>query len=1454
MKKLSKSWIHFSENFSRVSVVPTGALFKFALGLCLAITLNAFEVRAGENPETFTSEQSRKLLAQYQILQEGKFFEHKPEEQLRRLLILEDAPYVETIEYLAKFIGVQCNEIIEQKSNGKIDGDSVHALNKGMDILIRLLNKNYLKHKTILGPLENLKNVLSVEEWKPLQGSSEALKLAFERNMEVHPRIAVTLFSGLSATPPIIDERSLGLLLRDKPYPLPKDVAMQLVFYFAHFKVAEVSAFYHRLISTSFFDSDGHTVAQDIEIFGRVMDVISKDPAFLEQKDLKLVLTNLQKQWWKAYHDRKNLGPEHADEAEGFRREATLLDSLLKPRSAEALAALKLPSLADLLASGSALSSKDSLKSQIEKLKKFKERMGKIVIGQAEAIEALFDIEFSKKLFPNRKVPEVLYLMGTPGTGKDTLAEAYVDQLLGYKGAHQTHLFRIPVAKDKTDISSILGSATGFVGSQDIPPLIRYLVEHSGGRYLIQEKTDHGSEAYIYQNPDWKGKNLPGYEPASNAVVFVNEFHNWSSEAKDEVLKQFLEKGLITIRRPGSSGLSQIFVPATVILASNEGMNLLTQTDRTGRTRGAKLTSDELQTNYFSVFMDKGRLKDAIQETNAGQSKSLAPKGISPEMLSRIPNSRIVLMKPFLPSELTQIAEIKLREMVDRFQDGPLKGIQFSFSKELLKYIQEFNYSAEEGARNINNNISSLIERTLKDAILAGKLTAGSSLIQLDVKVIKRNGQQLAELVFTEPNALNQKGSQDSRQFIAESANQKYSRTLSKNEVEKMKSLAARLKQHVVGQDLVLEKMANQLIIAKADGADVKVEKPAVKFFALGWSSTGKTETAKAIARELFDSESALKVFDFSQVRAVQDIKEKILGTIDHNGEPVKSEFMLEYDKRQGRIVVVLDEIANAPESVLNAIYDILREANVSTFSDGISRPMTNVIIVMTGNAGENAFKRIPQDIPLEEQMAAFEEVHRKTVEDPSLQRTILENHFSNAFINRVGEQNFFFYSPLGVEALRKLSHLKMQRALKEIANSAYAWKVQFKSLQAYLGFLDTIEQESMIVREQGSSIDRGVYNFINALRLKLILQNTAPNSIVTIDQPQLVSAIEGQRRSYNFNVEVQKGKTKQQTVVNVDGKIHSVEMKQNQESQVLTAYHEAGHEVVRQVLFNGEFASVLITTRPGVAHIGGEWIRYLGVAVSNQIESSRLNYANVIRLMAVNAAGYVAEGLISSDSQHDAGKRNDMERATNMAHKAILEWGLSGAWGKVSRPSTLSLTDYIASLSQEKRALLTQETDRMIQQAELLARAALLNNMKTFRDMGYKLAETGTLNRSEISRFYERNSLIRSDKFNWSLVEKNVAAQTPANTKSSIDSKGPKRLAQASGRSDLAMLQEMFATASNHIQWQYSNSVPANVADNGEILRREREARLAKVDLKIPDTLIRPNAAAAVRCEVIFR
>src|SRR5262249_19098719 len=152
------------------------------------------------------------------------------------------------------------------------------------------------------------------------------------------------------------------------------------------------------------------------------------------------------------------------------------------------------------------------------------------------------------------------------------------------------------------DLTIVNGAPPGFLGSDNFPPFLKWLVEHSDGKYMIEEDIGNmGKKIFrVVHNPDYQGKTLPGYFSPDQGIVFANEFHNWSREVKDSFLKQALEKGYFSINNP-NGGLSEIYVPIRFVLASNEGIPLITAREANGQRYGKPLSYEQVLDKWSKV-------------------------------------------------------------------------------------------------------------------------------------------------------------------------------------------------------------------------------------------------------------------------------------------------------------------------------------------------------------------------------------------------------------------------------------------------------------------------------------------------------------------------------------------------------------------------------------------------------------------------------------------------------------------------------------------------------------------------------------------------------------------------------------------------------------------------------------------------------------------------------------
>lgn len=997
------------------------------------------------------------------------------------------------------------------------------------------------------------------------------------------------------------------------------------------------------------------------------------------------------------------------------------------------------------------------------------QNLNQMVLGQPEGVETLIDIE-KQNILTNqqRSVPEVAMFIGLPGTGKDTLVESYIQSRFTARYDQPNvditqHIFRYPVVKSEKDVWTLTGSGTGYAGSDKLSALIRFLILHSGGKYLIQnEEKPFGGKGpeYVVENPDWRpGQVLEGYFAPEDGALFVNEFHDWSKQLKNDLIKEALEKGYFTIGNPGE-GINRIQVPINIFLASNNGIGLITARDRDGKRTGAPLDESQLMERWKLNAGNKSLLKEEIANASTGNPDG----GTTEEVLSRIPNSRLILLRPLSKENLLKIVSLKLKKVQNKFSSDKSMGfpaLKLTFSEKLLEFLATYDQISEEGARSVDDKIKTLIEKPLMDALFSKSLIVKSgTALNLDVRANKDGTHSL--LANKKPV------------LISYTEKGRNSQPISNDEIDKLNQLEIELNKRVKGVPNIVHQLAKDIRRSsnteKASHPDLETKTADVYMF-LGTSSTGKTELAVALHQVLYATASKPLVVDFSQIQTVDDLKSKILGSRDSMNKSIPSDFMQEYDRSNGKLVVVFDEISNANPEVLKTLYDLMREPVVYTFSDKKARPMGQVKIVMTGNAGEEWYKGIPREAPESEQLEAARKIYDSALENEGYLRKFLMTKFSEAFVNRVGLHRIFFFAPHTSNTVRELIQLKLVKAIQEFSNprpGKRTWNLKFKSAQDYIKTIESIENYGFKLWEQGASIA----NFIQQVLIAEIHDQLLINKVPDKSEVVIVKA-EDKMGSDSTKVGFQlfiKGR-KNPLDIEVKGKAIPKKMRQNPKETLLTAFHEAGHEVVNHVLLGDKIKPAGLSILPGVTEINGQWIAYEGVARHEQVESYQFTREMVIAQIAVLAGGEAAEQLTTKNSRHTAGKSNDLQRATRLARTAILKWGLSDKWGRTSLGEDQSIDQFLSGLSAAKRSLFEKEVQSFIEEGRSVARKVIIANYQhLFNPIAQHLASQGEISGPVLQRFYQqRDHLIvhldEADKINNSVqtFEAKARAETPS-------------------------------------------------------------------------------------------
>ena len=214
----------------------------------------------------------------------------------------------------------------------------------------------------------------------------------------------------------------------------------------------------------------------------------------------------------------------------------------------------------------------------------------------------------------------------------------------------------------------------------------------------------------------------------------------------------------------------------------------------------------------------------------------------------------------------------------------------------------------------------------------------------------------------------------------------------------KLINIKDELKKSIIGQDIVIDAISKTIIRSRAGLSDPT--SPLGSFIFLGSTGVGKTETAKALAKFLFnDSESLIRI-DMSEYMEKHSISRLIgapPGYVGYEEGGVLTEAVLRRPYR----VILFDEIEKAHLDVLNLLLQVMDDGRL-TDSHGKTVDFTNTIIIMTSNMGSEYF----------ESNLNFGEKNEKTKSVINKVMNAVKAKLSPEFINRLDE--ILFFSKLG--------------------------------------------------------------------------------------------------------------------------------------------------------------------------------------------------------------------------------------------------------------------------------------------------------------------------------------------------------------------------------------------------------------------------------------------------------
>ena len=260
---------------------------------------------------------------------------------------------------------------------------------------------------------------------------------------------------------------------------------------------------------------------------------------------------------------------------------------------------------------------------------------------------------------------------------------------------------------------------------------------------------------------------------------------------------------------------------------------------------------------------------------------------------------------------------------------------------------------------------------------------------------------------------------------------------VSDGESDRLAKLEELIQGKVIGQENAVAKVAKAI---QRNRAGLKnPNKPIGSFIFLGQTGVGKTQLAKVLASELFESEASLIRIDMSEYMEKFSISRLIGAPPGYVGYEEGGQ-LSEKVRRKPYSVILLDEIEKAHPDVFNMLLQVLDDGYL-TDSLGRRVDFKNTIIIMTSNVGARQVKDFGLGV-------GFGTAAQKSQEDKNIQGVIqnaLKKKFSPEFLNRIDDVVIF--NNLDKDHLAKIIQLELDALQNRVKELGYCLSLSKKAV-----------------------------------------------------------------------------------------------------------------------------------------------------------------------------------------------------------------------------------------------------------------------------------------------------------------------------------------------------------------------------------------------------------------------
>jgi ATP-dependent Clp protease ATP-binding subunit ClpC len=307
---------------------------------------------------------------------------------------------------------------------------------------------------------------------------------------------------------------------------------------------------------------------------------------------------------------------------------------------------------------------------------------------------------------------------------------------------------------------------------------------------------------------------------------------------------------------------------------------------------------------------------------------------------------------------------------------------------------------------------------------------------------------------------------------------------IAQTEINKLAELPELIKGKVIGQDEAVAKVVKAIQRNRAGLKDPN--KPIGSFIFLGQTGVGKTQLAKVLSKQLFDSEDSLIRIDMSEYMEKFAISRLVGAPPGYVGYEEGGQ-LTEKVRRKPYAVILLDEIEKAHPDVFNMLLQVLDDGHL-TDSLGRKIDFRNTIIIMTSNIGARKLKDFGTGI-------GFGTASQKAQEDANAVKVIenaLKKSFAPEFLNRIDDVVVF--NALEKEDINLIIDIELEKLLSRIQGLGY-------ELELTKAAKDYIADKGFDKQYGARPLKRAIQKYIeDALAEEIVASNLREGDKIIID------------------------------------------------------------------------------------------------------------------------------------------------------------------------------------------------------------------------------------------------------------------------------------------------------------------------------------------------------------------